>query len=39
MENEEMQETMERNTILFFQSIITNLQPEIGILATAEVRI
>ena len=32
VENEEMQETMERNTILFFQSIITNLQPEIGIL-------
>lgn len=39
MENEEMQETMERNTIPFFQSIITNLQPETGILATAEVRI
>ena len=34
-----MQESMERNTIPFFQSIITNLQPETGILATAEVRI
>ena len=39
MENEEMQESMERNTIPHFQSIITNLQPETGILATAEERI
>ena len=39
VENEELQETMEQNTIPAFQSIITNLQPETGILATAEVRI
>ena len=34
-----MQETAGHDTIPVFRSVITNLQPEHGILATAEVRI
>ncbi|MCD7991294.1 MAG: SpoVG family protein [Clostridia bacterium] len=39
MEEGAMEEAVERNAMPLFQPIITNVQPETGILATADVRL